>query len=334
MITELTAMQKARFPHYVDKWIKIGTDTSNPSYDETLEIVNDFREIIELEKTNNLIIVENPIEAWVACSLYEQNVPIEKLLSEMAWVFENQWRGNPKIQNGEVKYTKKYNIETPSLPYQTGSLFVSTFSFYDYFIDELKVEIPDDILVKYKKWERTCQIGMIYPLDGLTIVCKKPKALHLNEDRALHCDGGAALEYGGLGNFKIYVLNGVRVPQWLAETPSHQIDVSRYNELSNADTKAEFVRKVGVEAFVEISKKIDTYENYDEKEYEWWHKSQYELYDMSFLYPSYDYCPHLKMLNQTTGVWHVEAVSPNCRTLRDAIKERFGGCEMKIIAAA
>jgi hypothetical protein len=40
------------------------------------------------------------------------------------------------------------------------------------------------------------------------------------------------------------------------------------------------------------------------------------------------------MLNQTTGIWHVEAVSPQCRTLKDAIKERFGGREMKIVAIA
>jgi hypothetical protein len=320
MITELTQAQKDRFPYYVDKWIKIGTDTSNPSYDETLEIVTDFRDLIKLPKTNNLIVVENPIEAWVICVLHEMGVPITELIDEMKLVFD----GNPK----------KRDIPRATLPYQTGSFFVSTFSFYDYFIEELKIDVPADLLKKYKVWERTSQIGMIYPLDDLTVVCKKPSEIHLNENRVLHRDGGPALSYSGHGDFKIYSLNGVRVPQWLAETPSHKLEVSRYNEIDNADVKAEFVRKVGVEAFIEMSKKIDTYENYDENEYDWWYKSQYELYDMSFLYPSFSYAPHLKMLNQTTGVWHVEAVSPECRTLRDAIKERFGGREMKIIAIA
>lgn len=320
MITELTDAQKARFPHYVDKWIKIGTDTANPSYDETLEIVNDFRELINLARTDNLIIAENPIEAWVICVLHEKGISMTDLMEEMKLVFN----GNPK----------KHKIPRATLPYQTGSFFVSTFSFYDYFIDELKVDVPADLLVKYRVWERTSQIGMIYPLTNLSVVCKKPAEIHLNEKQVLHRDGGPALIYGGLGDFKVYSLNGVRVPQWLAETPAHEIAISRYNEIDNADVKAEFVRKVGVEAFVNISKKIDTYENYDEREFDWWHKSQYELYDMSFLYPSFDYAPHLKMLNQTTGVWHVEAVSPSCRTLRDAIKERFGGREMKIIAIA
>jgi hypothetical protein len=40
------------------------------------------------------------------------------------------------------------------------------------------------------------------------------------------------------------------------------------------------------------------------------------------------------MQNQTTEIWHVEAVSPACRTLKDAIKERFGGKDMKILNIA
>ncbi len=320
MITELTQEQKDKFPFYVKKWIDIGINTENPSYDDTLEIANSFRELIEMKKIDHLIIAENPIEAWVICTLHELKVPFENLIDEMKDVFN----GNPK----------KWEIPSASLPYQTGSFFVSIFSFYDYFISELKIEIEPTLLEKYKVWEKTSQIGMIYPLENLTVVCKKPLEIHLNENNVLHKDGGAALSYGGLGDFKIYSLNGVYVPDWLALTPSHQIDIKKYNDIENADVKAEFVRKVGVERFTDLGKKIDSYENYDEKEFDWWHKSQYELVDMKFLYPSFDYAPHLKMTNQTTGIYHVEAVSPDCRTLRDAIKERFGGKEMKILAIA
>jgi galactitol-specific phosphotransferase system IIC component len=37
------------------------------------------------------------------------------------------------------------------------------------------------------------------------------------------------------------------------------------------------------------------------------------------------------MLNQTTGIWHMEAVSPNCKTIGEALNERFGGKNFKII---
>jgi galactitol-specific phosphotransferase system IIC component len=55
---------------------------------------------------------------------------------------------------------------------------------------------------------------------------------------------------------------------------------------------------------------------------------------MSKLFTSLEYAPYLKMLNPTTKVWHMEGVSPECKTVKDAIKERFGGRDMKIIAAA
>jgi len=80
-----------------------------------------------------------------------------------------------------------------------------------------------------------------------------------------------------------------------------------------------------------LGKKIGSYENYDE---EWWTKSEYKLWDMAALFPNLNYQPYLKMMNQTTKIWHVEAVSPDCRTLRDAIKERFGGRDFTIKAIA
>jgi hypothetical protein len=63
-------------------------------------------------------------------------------------------------------------------------------------------------------------------------------------------------------------------------------------------------------------------------------KSQYEVWDLKALFPGLEYQPFVKMLNQTTGIWHMEAVSPNCRNLKDALKERFGGRDMEIINIA
>lgn len=84
---------------------------------------------------------------------------------------------------------------------------------------------------------------------------------------------------------------------------------------------------------LDMGKIVDSYENYpDQTNYSWWWKSEYELWDMSAIFDEIPYQPYLKMKNQTTGVWHVEAVSPNCKTLLEAIKERFGGREMKIVS--
>lgn len=318
-IDKLTEEQKAKFPEYVKKWIDIGVSTDRLNFEETEKIVNTFRKLID-KKEAPLVIVENPIEAWVCCCLVEQGVKQDDLIKEMRSVFH----GNPK----------KYVIPTAHLPYQAGSFFAAVFSFYDYILEELGLEIDKDLYVKYKQWEQTSKIGCIYPLDEITIVCEKPILIKLNENNVLHCDGGPALEYSGEGDFKIYALNGVMVPEYLAVTPSHKLDIKQYNKETNADVKAEFVRKVGIESFLEKGKMMDTYKNYSQQEHTWWHKSEYELWDMQCIFPSLKTAPFLKMRNPTTKIWHMEGVSPSCKTVEDALRERFGGRDMRIIDAA
>jgi hypothetical protein len=313
MITELTAEQKAKFPHYVDKWIKIGTDTARLNYDETVDIIHDFqREILQTEE-KPVIIVDNPIEAWVCCCLFELDK--ETTPNNVVAKMKEFFNGNPH----------KWDMPKPRMPYQTGSFFAPTFSYYNFFFEEFGYDafkISPELQRKYEVWERTVKLGMIYPIEHCCIVSQKPKVIKLNENNVLHCDGGPALEYEGFGKFKIYSLNGVRVPEWLAVTPARELDIDQYLKEKNADVKAEFIRKFGVENMLHLGKKVDSYENYDE---EWWTKSQYELWDMSALFTSKDYAPYLKMLNQTTKVWHLEGVSPKNRTIPDALKERFDG---------
>jgi hypothetical protein len=317
-IDSLTPEQEALMPEYVDKWIKVGTDTTNVSLEETKEIVRDFRELINLNPDVPLVMAKNPIESWVKCCLWELGVKLDDLDNEMEKVFNK---------------TSSYSIPQASLPYNTN-LLSYVFSFYDYMFNVVGVKIEEDLLAKYKVWERTSKIFAIYPLEGLTVVCEKPTAVKLNENKVLHCDGGAALEFAGLGDFKIYALNGVRVPEYLAVTPSHKLDLNQYTKETNADIKAEFIRKAGVERFLEMGKLVDSYTKYDQEDHPFWWQSEYELYDMKALFPSLKSAPYIKMRNFTTKIFHMEGVSPKCKTVKDALKERFGGRDMRIVAGA
>lgn len=318
-IDKLTPEQEAAMPRYVDKWIKAGTQLEDISDTEAFEIVSDFREIIDLPTNVPMLWGKNPIECWVLCFLAQEGIEFNALQDEMKLVFN----GNPK----------KWDIPKASLPFNDISL-VSTFAFYDFMINEVKVPIEKELLNKYKKWEATSQLFAIYPLDNITIICRRPTEIHLNQNNVLHKDEGAALVFHGEGEFKVYSLNGVTVPDYLALTPAQDLKVDDYLKETNADVKAEFIRKAGVEKFLSLGKLVDSYEKYDQKKHEWWHKSQYELWDMKALFTSSNYAPYLKMLNPTTGIWHLEGVSPKCETVKDALKERFGGRDMKIIAAA
>lgn len=319
-ITELTAEQRAKMPKYVDKWIEIGTNTDRLDPTTTRKTIDGFRKLINLEVDVPLLIVKNPIEGWVASALALQDVAFEDIPAEMESVFN----GNPK----------KREIPKATMPWQTGSFFAASFSFYDYMLEVVGVEFTAELWAKYKTWEATSQLGCIYPLAHMTIVSEKPLEIHLNEARVLHRDGGPALLYDGMGDFKIYSLNGVRVPQELAETDAEKLDLQSYHSITNADVRAEFVRKVGIERFLDSGTLVDSYRSYDKTSHDWWHKSEYELYDMSAMFDGLSYAPYLKMTNQTTGIFHMEGVSPDCRTVGQALKERFGGRDFVISAIA
>lgn len=310
MIKELTPEQIAKFPEYIEKWIAIGTNTDRLKFDDTKEIVDNFRKLIGLEVVP-MVIMKNPIESWVACCLFELGVTMENIHIEVASVFN----GNPK----------KYVIPPAILPYQTGSFFAHLFSFYDYLLTEVGIKFTDELLAKYKNWEKTSQIGCIYPLTTVTVISEKPSFISLNEKKVLHCETGPALKYEGLGDFTIYALNGISLPDWIVTTPAEQLTLEMYQKLTNADEKAEFVRKIGIERFIESGNSVDSYKKYPKKSHKWWHSSEYELVDMKAMFPTLDFAPYLKMLNQTTKIWHMEAVSPECRTIEAALKERFGG---------
>ena len=141
----------------------------------------------------------------------------------------------------------------------------------------------------------------------------------------LHSNGSPAWEYAD--GVKGWSLNGVAVPQYLAETPEEDLNIEWYLTQKNADVKTEFVRKYGVERMLSFGEKVDEYTKYND---EWWAKSEYSLWNMGKLFDT-DYQPYLKMRNQTTGIWHMEAVHPDCKDLPDAIKFRFEGKQVKII---
>lgn len=319
-ITEITKEQEAQMPRYVDKWVKIGTNTSRLSSPTVSNIVGSLRKLIDLKEEVPLIIVDNPLEAWVMSTLIlKHNVSIDDVQEEMESVFT----GNPK----------KYNIPRCELPWMTGSFFASTFAFYDYMITELGVELDRELWTKYKIWEASSRLGCVYPLENVTIVSEKPTYISLENGR-LHKDGAPALTYAGLGDINIWSLNGVEVPEWLSKTPSYDLTLKDYNKLTNADVKAEFIRKVGIERFLDRGEVIDTYTSYDKDTHGWWHESEYELVDMSVLFSTLDYAPYLKMVNQTTKIFHMEGVSPDCKTIGEALKERFGGKDFIIESIA
>jgi len=241
-----------------------------------------------------------------------------------------------EMENGKVEYTDINEVKLdPKIVgmmcsnHFSGQQWIGWSSFYS-FVETIGVKYSDEESELLKEWvEEGKNLHWWYPFDDVVFVSERPVRLTVNEAGLLHNEKEMSIEYSD--GWGIYSLNGVTVPKYLVVTPEEQLDIEFFTNEKNADVKAEFVRKYGVERMVDLGKKVDSYENYDQEENPWWWKSEYELWDMVSLFTGLEYQPYVKMKNQTTGIWHMEAVSPECRTLKDAIKERFGGKEMNIV---
>lgn len=227
-----------------------------------------------------------------------------------------------------IDYKKKCGDTSGVTGYFAGQQWVYWKAFYT-FAESIGVVYEKDHSKLLAEWmEESKHLHWWFPYEKYCLISERPIRLNVNEQNQLHTDGAMAVEYSdGWGG---YYLNGISVPEYLAVTPAEDLSLDFFKKEKNADVKAEFVRKFGVERMLDFGKQVDTYKNYDAKDNPFWHESHYELWDMKSLFEGLDYQPYLKMENQTTGIWHVEAVSPNCRTLKDAIKERFGGRDLKI----
>ncbi|HEY8396051.1 MAG TPA: hypothetical protein VIK96_04660 [Bacilli bacterium] len=172
--------------------------------------------------------------------------------------------------------------------------------------------------------------GAYLPFDTHCFIIERPISIHFDENFRLHNENGPAFEY--IDGYKKYYVNGIEMPEYLIETPAEKLDIDFFLEERRADVRTYFVKKKGVESMLEMGKLIDTHENYKGGKYKLWHASEYKLYDMEKLFPHLEYVPYVYMKNQTTGVFHLEAVSPKCQNLEEALKERFGGRNLIIKA--
>ena len=97
-----------------------------------------------------------------------------------------------------------------------------------------------------------------FPYKGAVLISERPIRLNVNESGQLHDENQKAIEYSDGWGF--YYLNGVSVPEKLVTTPTEKLSVDFYKKEKNADIKAEFIRKFGVERMLDVGKKIEVRE--------------------------------------------------------------------------
>jgi hypothetical protein len=191
----------------------------------------------------------------------------------------------------------------------------------------------------FKELQEMQKIFAIITYKGVAFVCKAPKKIHYKYEEvliptikkqksasiqlpiAIHNENGPAMEFKD--GTKIYAYNGVRIPKYIYETPYHKLDIEYLKTITNADVRAVFIKKYGIDRLMDCYGTImDSYTNYNNKS---WTNSEYKLIDMAKAYRhgNINVAPYLYMKNQTTGMFHIEAIDPVCRTLPEAIVFRY-----------
>lgn len=162
----------------------------------------------------------------------------------------------------------------------------------------------------FEVYEQTIKIGLLYPLEQFCVIGSRPLYIKQNAQGQLHCDGGPAVEYRD--GYKLYMLNGVKVTEELACTPSEKIDPGTILTEKNVEVRREILRKVGAERllFKLKSKVVDAVD-------------EYELHRIPL--GGQTKAMALKMHNPSVPeVWHVEFVPESTATVQEALNFRNG----------
>ena len=150
--------------------------------------------------------------------------------------------------------------------------------------------------------------------ENVAFVCVRPCIVERNSDGNLHCVDGPAIAWGD--GYEEYALNGVWMPKKFVMTQAEKLNPSIILKEKNAEVRREIVRKIGIERIcTELNAKcID--------------KSTDGMYELLILdLGDGRRRPYLKMKNPSIGIFHIEGVHPDCKTVKDSLNFRNGTVE-------
>lgn len=144
-------------------------------------------------------------------------------------------------------------------------------------------------------------------ITAANVIALPRPAIRLMGDQ-LHAADGPAISWPE-SEEKYYFLNHVHVPGEIVETPTKELDPRLLLREQNVSVRREIVRKIGIER---VCEELQT-ESLDRQ-------GDYELLLLDL--QDGRTRPFLKMRNPSLGVYHIEGVAPECRTVAEALAWR------------
>ena len=312
MINKLTKKQAGLLPVYREKWLRIGLNTEQVTFDEATNI-RDCVERLLNGKYPLTILMDSPLSAWVVvCMLSKQ---VGEQVEAQVW---RQVRGQV---GRHVRGQVGRQVWDFVWPYLDGHFDASFFAYYDYCGSVLGLPAYPSLWTDYIA---TTRVGLIYPLkNGIIIMCNRPTVIK-TQNGQLHCEDGPAIAYAD--GFFVFILNGVRVPRTLVMTPAEELNPEIILSEKNVEVRREMVRKIGIDRVVRGlgATVIDS-----------WAMTPSNVYELlSFKMPhSSVIAKYLKMQNPSTGTYHVEGVAPEITTVKEALNWRINGNDWEQVEA-
>lgn len=275
MLNSLTPQQESRLSQIRDEWIQIGLSCEPVDLPNAKLAIAKTYKAARLSPPEIFIVLDSPIAGLVGACLLDQQVG-SQVGSQVELHYDNILWGSHSA--GWLSF------------YQT---------MYELGIDVSPLRGQID-LCKYCGWWM--------PYKNIAILQHRHCELHRNSRGECHKDGGMAIKYrDGWG---IYVLNGVSVSQYLAETPSEQLDPQMIFQENNVQIRREIVRKIGVERLVYKLTAVTIAKS-----------GNYELLEIPI--GNNQSAIALKMLNPSVPeLWHIEFVDDQCKTVQEALNFR------------
>jgi len=182
MIKELNKSQQDMIPIYRDKWLEIGLSTKRLNRTRAIASVKKAYRLAGLKAPTKFHFVQSPIEAINYIRNIDKSLTASDILSSTIY----------------------------------GAHDAGWLSFYDYFREVVSVKDCDKLEGLF---ELSKNVGWMNVYEDLVVFQEKPIAIHFDDQKRLHSEVGAAVEYSD--GFGIYSWHGVAIPkEWITDRAS------------------------------------------------------------------------------------------------------------------
>lgn len=291
IIETLTDEMKARIPLTKSKWIDIGTNC-------------DRLDLEKFKKGAHMLYKEAGLKPIQDKHFYVVQSPIQGIELAAQWVLGDEvlpygHKDLPEVtkeQKREQNFNQCY-----------GQHDASWLSFYDFF----KPELPEEIAPLEGYFMIAEAAHWWWAFENAIIVCDKPLVLQLDDEDRLHCEDGPAVKY--TDDFAVYVWHGVRVPEWVIETPE-KMNVDNVMAEDNMEVRRAMMEKYDMAKFLQDAGAITVQSD-----------EFGDLIEIKGLYGNADevtrYC-HVK--DSSTDRMYAICVPPETETCRGGLAWSFG----------